>query len=217
MHREYESIEEDARRMQPAKRVAEYGMFDDGLGEMQYAIVRRNVTNGDLRRLAATCGSLPTYQYRWSWFTRDVFNYLIESIVDWGDRDLLLEVLSTRCPEDVGRHGLIEYYLVLRESKVKEPIVLLSDAYARCRDGDVRRHIAAAFRRGFTASGMTGKDDSEFVSNAVQWYTENRVHLKLNGRHGGPVDPVPPHEEGDPNFRSLSRYESFEPLFVERR
>jgi hypothetical protein len=106
--------------------------------------------------------------------------------------------------------------LAHRGEKLKEPVLLFGEAYSKCRDSEVRRHIAAAVRRAFTGSGVRGKDDAEFVRNAMQWYEKERGHLMLNSCYWYRPSVVGPHEEDDPNFRWLTDYEKMPPLFVER-
>jgi hypothetical protein len=61
-----------------------------------------------------------------------------------------------------------------------DPILILTDAYDKATDGAVRRDIAMAIRHAFTGLGVTGKNDSEFVKNAVGWYVEHRDRLEFN-------------------------------------
>jgi hypothetical protein len=216
IQRQYESLLDAAdKTIQGPEYAAKYGLKNEILDDMLFHIVTSNLSAEDLRRLAATCGTLPTDDNHWSPFTRDVFSYMMQSIVDSGDRDLVLKTLSTRCPDCIWYYDLVEYYLADREDKLKEPVLLLGEAYFRCRNPEVRHHIATAVRRSFTSSGIRGKDDAEFVSNAMQWYAKEREHLILNPRHRL-RGRIPPYEEDDPNFRWLLQFDKMPPLFVER-
>jgi hypothetical protein len=217
IQRRYESLIDAADKMpQGPAYAAKYGLKDEILTDALYHILTSNLSSEDLRHLAETCGTLPTDEYHWSPFTRDVFGYMMRSIVDSGDRDLVLKTLSTRCPDCVGSSSFVEYYLAEREGTIKEPVSLLGEGYFKCQDPEVRPHIAAAVRRGFTSSGIRGKDDAEFVSNAMRWYKQESGHLMLNPRHGVLMGKIPPHEESDPNFKWMLRFDKMPPLFVER-
>jgi hypothetical protein len=211
---QYESILDAARKTpQDPAYAAKYGLKNEKLDETLDEILATNLSLEDVRRLAATCGTLPTDQSHWNGFTREVFSYMMQSIVDSGDRDLALRTLSTRCPDFIGPFDLVEFYLVEHGDKVKEPVSLLGEAYSNCRDPDVRRHIAAAVRRGFTSLGVRGTDDAEFVANAVRWYNKEKGRLVLNPRHRL-LGRIMPHNEDDPNFRWLVQYDKMQPLFV---
>jgi hypothetical protein len=215
VQKEYESLVDEAYKTQGDERVAKYGLKDEKLSRMLDDIVTNNLSARDLRRLAATCGTLPTDENHWSRFTRHVFSYMMESLVDSGDRDVVLKTLSTRCPDCIGYYYFVEYYLAEKGEKLKEPVLLLGEAYSTCRDPEVRRHIAAAVRRGFTSSGVRGNDDAEFVSNAMRWYKKEREHLDLNPLHQL-TGPIPPHYDDDPDYKWLLRFDKMPPLFVER-
>jgi hypothetical protein len=73
-----------------------------------------------------------------------------------------------------------------------------------------------AVRRGFTGSGISGKDDAEFVNNAMRWYEKEKGNLIVNENsrlRGGAL----PYDENDPDYRLvMQRYEKIPPLFVEK-
>ncbi len=215
---QYESLLDAAHKTtQGPAYVAKYGFKNEILTHTLYHIVTSNLSAGDLRQLAATCGTLPTDENDWSPFTKDVFSYMMQSIVDSGDRDIVLKTLSTRCPDCIWYSRFVEFYLAEKgEMKLKDPVLLLGEAYFKCRDPEVRHRIATAVRRGFTSSGIRGKDDAEFVSNAMRWYQKESGHLMLNPRHGVLMGKIPPHEESDPNFKSMLQFDKMPPLFVER-
>ena len=64
--------------------------------------------------------------------------------------------------------------------ELKDPILILGEAYARCKDTRDRKVIATAVRHAFMALGVKGKDDAEFVKNAMQWYSQNKDRLELD-------------------------------------
>jgi hypothetical protein len=218
IQRQYESLLDAADKMkQGPEYAAKYGFKNEILTDTLYHIVTSNLSAEDLRQLAATCGTLPTDENHWSPFTRDVFSYMMRSIIDSGDRDIVVKALSTRCPDCISYSRFVELYLAEKgEIKLKDPVLLLGEAYCKCQDPEVRHHIAAAVRRGFTSSGICGKDDAEFVSNAMRWYQKESGHLMLNPRHGVLMGKIPPHEESDPNFKSMLQFDKMPPLFVER-
>jgi hypothetical protein len=109
---------------------------------------------------------------------------LFAIFLDCGDEDGLVKFLSIRCPETIGPHENVEFVLALRAKKLEDPILILGRAYDACKSPNVRHDIAAAVRRGFSASGVSGKDDSDLVKNAMQWYRRNRDHLTINVRYG---------------------------------
>jgi hypothetical protein len=217
MQRQYESLVDDANKTNGPEAVAKYGLYNEKLDDMLHHIISSNLSSGDLRRLAATCGSLPKGDDEWRRFTRHVFGYMIESFVDSGDRDMVLKTISTRCPYCIGDWDYVETYLLSREDKVKEPILLFGEAYGMCRDPEVRRHIAVVVRRSFTASGVRGDDDAEFVRNAMQWYQKERGHLVRNPLRDLKIGKITFFDEDDPRmFRHKLRYDKMPPLFVER-
>ena len=94
-----------------------------------------------------------------------------------------------------------------------DPIAVLGEAYSQCQIPEVRRQIANAVCRSFTGSGIRGKDDAEFVRNAMKWYEKEKDCLTVNGRHMT-LGFVPPHGEDDRNFRWMLDFETFPPLFT---
>ena len=114
----------------------------------------------------------------WSPFVADVFHRLLLRL----DRDALIKLLSIRCPYCVGQASL-EAALAGREiggNRLLHPITILGEAYVRCRIPEVRRILIWPIRRSFAGHGIAGKDDAEFVRNAMQWYEENKDHLAVN-------------------------------------
>ena len=59
-------------------------------------------------------------------------------------------------------------------------MLVLSDAYAKCRSAEVGRQLAEAARWAFKGFPVSGKDDAEFIRNAMRWYKANKDHLTVN-------------------------------------
>ena len=64
--------------------------------------------------------------------------------------------------------------------KFTDPILILTDAYAKSKRRAVRENIAQAFRHAFVGLGVVGKSDDEFVKNTVTWYAKHKNHLVVN-------------------------------------
>ncbi len=143
-------------------------------------LLRRRLCDDDLRRLAATCGSLPARSEDRSDFDNCLLAFIVKVFVHSGDWDRLTKLLSTRCPRYVAMHEYIEEYLALHGGKGMRPILLLGDAYSKCRDRDVRHELAGAVRRGFAGLGIRAEDDSEYVRKAMQWYENEKGNLAVN-------------------------------------
>jgi hypothetical protein len=216
LQKRYEWLVEDANKTQGDEGVEKYGLKDEKLDDMLYHLVHDNLSPKDLRRLAATCDSLPAGYYKWTPFARDVFTEIMVSFVDAGDGDAIVETLSLRCPDCIRDWCFMERYLVEYGDKLKEPILLLGDAFRKCKDPAVRRSIATVFRRSFTGSGVSGKDDAAFVKNALSWYDKERGRLTLNPLHGRLIGYIAPHDENDPRFKCLLQFDKMPPLFVEK-
>ena len=143
----------------------------------------------DLRQLAASCDTLPPrFEDRQYGFIGATLAFMVESFVAAGDRQSLVELLSTRFVSRIGEHDDIELYLAtrgdvyldFRGNRLRDPILVLGDAYAKCTIPEVRDEIAASVRRGFGTLGIKAKDDREFVNTAMHWYMKERQHLSVN-------------------------------------
>jgi hypothetical protein len=148
--------------------------------EMQQDLLKRTLSSDDMRRLAATCGTLPTNEKDPNAFEINVLQYIVAVSIEAGDRESLVTLLSNRFVEYIGPELTTTRYLLRCPAKaLKDPILVLAEAYSRGKDPDVRRQIAQVVRRGFENSGIAAKDDDEFVANAMQWYKKNKSHLTL--------------------------------------
>jgi hypothetical protein len=150
-------------------------------------LLRTHLSEKDLRELAMSCGRLPAYAEDRTPFVNSVLNHMVVAFIDSEDREYLVALLSTRCPRRVYMYGDIECYLALWERKKTEeyPVLILGEAYSRCRVLEVRRDIARAVRRGFATMRVSGladpeQNDDECVSNAMKWYRIHKDELESN-------------------------------------
>jgi hypothetical protein len=181
-----------------ASRRGEYGAGIDQL----VAILARRLSPEELRYLAASTRTMPLDERDQSAFASALLQAMVIIFTDSGDRRALVTLLATRFPARIYLHNDIEYYLVVHGKKYKDPILILGDAFSTCAIAQTRREIAEAFRRGFAGSGITGKDDSEFVANALRWYREQRGHLVVNDDYGDNVLSLPQKYGTVPLFRN---------------
>ncbi len=150
----------------------------------------------DLRQLATSSDMLPARAEDRTRFVNDALALLVKTLVKSRDRECLVELLSKRCPSRLDvyeniEYGLVfwgEYKLTLWGKRLEDPILILGEAYAKCQEPETRRILAAAVRRAFVGMGISGKDDAQYVANAMQWYESHKGHLKVNDRY--------PHNEG---------------------
>jgi hypothetical protein len=179
------AIEERWRREMPDdSRPTEEG-DPSGMFEQLVDILREELSPKELRELA-TCYDA-TWDYRLD-FADIVHENLVVVFVKSADREGLVTLLATRCRRLV-RHREIEYYLARSAEakgggKLKDPILVLGEAYRACKSPEVRKEIAAAVHRAFAASGVTGKDDAELVENAMRWCKEHKGKIKVNPDYG---------------------------------
>ena len=100
--------------------------------------------------------------------------------VDSGDRQALTTLFATRYPEQLFINYDTESYIVACGKKLQDPVLVLFEAYSQSKDRKVQDKIAVAVRHAFTASGVVGKADSEFLNNAETWYKGHKKQLELN-------------------------------------
>jgi hypothetical protein len=158
-----------------------YGSKNEKLYDMLDEILARNLSDDDLRSLLGTCETLPDRAGARSDFDNWVLKYMARKYIETGDREALLKLLTTRFPDKVYFETPIEFAMVMYRKRVGDPISLLGEAYSKCRNKETRRHLAVIMRRAFVDSGVKGKDDDEFVNNAVQWYEKEKNHLTHTG------------------------------------
>jgi hypothetical protein len=182
IEKQWRSLRDTAKKMSDRERTAKYGEKYEGLDEALAAIIERNISKDDMRRLVASCDSLGVRAKDRSEFQNAVLSSMVWVLAGTGDRDSLVRLLSTRCPVTVFPRTDIEFVLVMRgERTLKYPILILGEAFGRCKNPIVRRQLADAVRRGFRGYDIAGKDDADFVKNAMKWYEENKDKLTVNG------------------------------------
>lgn len=180
--------------------------------ELSQALEER-FTQNQLRELAASCVTMPTSVVDRTPFAEFLLVTLMFAFLKSADRDGLVTLLSTRCPHLVRCIGgplHVEYCLVTAGNRLQHPILVLGEAYAKCRVPEVRQELAAAVRRGFIGLGVQGKDDAELVRNAMKWYVEKKDRVKVNSFYSWNSAHFPPHDcyERNPLFRSKSSADS---------
>ena len=178
--KEWQSLQDAANRAQGTKEYAEkYGRKNEKLDRMLDGIIAE-ISEADSRRLAASCEQIPVRPKDRTAFTDAVLAHIVRVFVASGDRDALVKLLSTRFPPRLGYGDAIEWYLVIFGKKLKDPIMVLGEAYSKCQIPSMRHDIASALRRAFTDLGVRGKDDADFVKNATRWYETEKDTLVPN-------------------------------------
>jgi uncharacterized protein (TIGR03067 family) len=152
--------------------------------DLQGELLRRRLSDEDLRRLAASCRSLDASADYRDPFSNFVLVFIVKVFVNSEDWNNLTKLLSTRFPRYVGMHDYIESYLARHGSSRMRPILLLGDAYSGCRDPLVRYEIAGALRRGFAGFGIRAEEDEDFVRKAMRWYGKEKGNLVVNSDYG---------------------------------
>jgi hypothetical protein len=184
MKQEWNSLLEE---FEKDPRSPKWGLKNDNLIDMQQGILKNNLSRADMRRLAATCATLPVHEEELSDFEIHVLEFMMAMFIENGDRESLVTLLSTRLHEYVGPETTTTWYLLhYSKSGLKDPVLVLGEAYARCKEPEVQRQIAQVVRRGFEGYGITGKDDAEFVKNAMQWYEREKNHLIVREDYSTP-------------------------------
>lgn len=146
-------------------------------------LFRNRLSEQNVYQLAGSCDDLPV-SVKDRGFQDSVLAFLVKVLVKLGDREALVTMLSTRSPTWFDGIEPIEFYLVARGDRLKDPILILGDAYSRCDVPETRRTLAAAVRRGFASFGIGGWGDADYVNNAMQWYEKEKGRLAPNWRYG---------------------------------
>jgi hypothetical protein len=150
--------------------------------------LEKRLSARDLRELARSCGEVPLRDQDREPFVKSLLDHMLMAFVDSGDRDSLVTLLSIRCPNRVGWQVDIEWFLVVFPEKkrtIKDPILVLGDAYAQCKIPEIRRDIASVVRRGFSTMRIPNlnskrEEDADYVSKAMKWYLEHKDELVPN-------------------------------------
>jgi hypothetical protein len=180
VQKEWELLFDTAEKTRGQEHKDKYGGKNEKLYDMLDRILKSNLSYDDLRNLTATCGTLPVRAEDRSEFAKAVLAYMERTFIDSGDRDNLVTLLSTRCQLRICGYEDIEFYLAFWGKKLKDPILVLGEAFSKCKEPAVRHDLAGAVRRGFVGQGIRGKDDAEYVTNAMQWYEKEKNDLAVN-------------------------------------
>ena len=184
--------------------------------KMTERLLRKRLSEQELHQLAVSCDKLPV-RIGECRFIRDVLALLVKCLVGSRDRETLVRLLSARCPSQIDPPENIEFYLAFHGKELKDPILVLSEAYSQCEVPETRHSLAAGVRRGFAGLGIRGKDDADYVKNAMQWYEKEKDHLVANWAYtmnetASPfsVDAYEKHPELYDNPGGFTRYPLFE-------
>lgn len=146
-------------------------------------LFRNRLSEQNVYQLVGSCDDLPVSAEDRG-FQDSVLAFLVKVLVELGDREALVALLSTRSPTWFDGIEPIEYHLVARGDRLIDPVLILGDAYSRCDVPETRRTLAAAVRRGFAKYGIGGWGDADYVNNAMQWYEKEKTRLDPNWRYG---------------------------------
>jgi uncharacterized protein (TIGR03067 family) len=138
-------------------------------------LLRKQLSDRELRQLAGSVKAKPNQV-----FVDRVVEFMVRVFADSGDRESLVTLLSAQCPGRVGFDITIELYLTHWGRGLKDPILILSEAYAKSQVAATRHDLANAIRRSFAGQGIRGKDDAEYIENAMQWYEKEKDNLVVN-------------------------------------
>jgi hypothetical protein len=147
---------------------------------MLHGVIKRQLSHQDMIALAATCETLAVDEHHWNEFERCVIDEMFDAFATSGDRENLVALLSTRCPSHCGFMDVEACLVRIGEKKLKDPVLILGEAYSRCQVPQVRKVIANAVRRGLRGLGIRGNDDAEFVQRAMKWYEQEKEQLVFN-------------------------------------
>ena len=145
-------------------------------------LFEKRLSDRDLCDLAAS-PKLPPVPEDQSNFVYAILTHMVKAFVQSGNRQCLVDFLAQRCPGRIHGPEYIEFHVAFHGKKLKDPILVLGEAYAKCRVPETRHALAASVRRGFAGRGVRGKDEAEFVQNAMQWYEKEKGHLVVNSTY----------------------------------
>ena len=126
-------------------------------------LLRKRLSHREMSELAATCGSLPVAEKDWSEFEYSLLLEMVWVFLKSGDHDSLVTLFSNRFPSRY--HFMdIEELLVLHGKGLKDPILILGEAYSKTQYGrfgrPLHRPFAAALRvlefAGTTTPSLSG-------------------------------------------------------------
>ena len=143
-------------------------------------LAKNRLSIKEMRELAASGGQPPVGADSALSFPYPLLSEMIIAFIESGDRDSLVNLFSVYFPDEVLVHFDTEAYLMRFGEKLRDPAMILGDAFSKCKDPEVSHNIARAVRRGFTGLGVSGRDDAELVKNAMQWYEKNKDRVVYN-------------------------------------
>ncbi len=149
---------------------------------MTDSLLRKRLSERDVSELAASCDDLPI-RVENDTFSRDVLAFLVTASAELKERDKLVDILAIRCPRWVEWPVSIESFLASRSKVIKDPIVVLGDAYSKSRVPETQRDLAAAVHRAFQDFEIDGDDDAQYVDNAMIWYRKEKPRFEVNDRY----------------------------------
>lgn len=155
------------------------------------SLFRKRLSRMDLRQLVATSAALPVRIRDRSGFANNLLAFMVMTYVDSGDREALVNLLASRCPGYIEPRCAIEaclagaccHHAPCYRRRLRDPILILSEAYSKCAVAEVRKDVAAAVRRGFAGLGIRGDSDEEFLAAAVKWYEQEKGRLTVNNQY----------------------------------
>jgi hypothetical protein len=177
-------IEREWQSLKEARRKPIAGEADNGIDRyLKYVhsvdrLFWTHLSDRNLCELAASPKLPPmpkdaTFVYR-------VLEFMAKRLAESGDRQCLVDLLAKRCPSRMDGVEYIEFCVAFHGKTLKDPILVLGEAYAKSREPETRKALADSVRRGFAGFGIRGKDDAEYVNNAMRWYDNEKDHLIVN-------------------------------------
>ncbi|WP_074305572.1 hypothetical protein [Singulisphaera sp. GP187] len=145
-------------------------------------LFRTRLSDQNLCELAVS-PKLPPVPEDQNTFAYAMLTFMVKELVQSGGRRCLVDLLAKRCPGRIHGSETVEFYLAFHGERLKDPILVLGEAYAKCRVPEARHALVASVRRGFAGLGIRGKDDAVFVENAMQWYKKEKGHLVVNASY----------------------------------
>jgi hypothetical protein len=156
-----------------------------GFRNMQFiSLLEKRVPKENIPDLIKSMTTIPIEPGARTETQKMLVNALESLLIDRADRENLVELFAIQFTDHIFALTA-ETALVVSPSKLrdKDPILVLGDAYARSQNATIRTRIAVAVRRSFDGLGVKGKDDQEYVRNAMQWYRDNKHRLVVNVWH----------------------------------
>lgn len=136
---------------------------------LENALLERRFSDRELQQLASGTELIPDRA-----FTDQVVDCMVWRFVETNDRADLVTLLSKRCTGLVGSQT-IEFCLAYWGSQLKDPILVLGEAFSNSKSPENCHNLAIAVRRGFSGHGIQGRADADYVNNAMRWYEKRKT------------------------------------------